>query len=238
MAEGGAKLGAIKNELALAVREGVSSWDIEEKANKLIKASGGVASFKMVPKYHAATCVNINSGLVHGIPAKDVVFKKGDLVSLDVGLYYKGFHTDTSISVGLSLSKENTRFLEAGKVALKKAISEAKAGNRIFDISQAIQDSIESAGYTVIRSLVGHGIGKNLHEEPPIPCFIAGERARSPEITPGMCLAIEIMYTQGKADIEMENDGWTISMRDGKISALFEETVAISRHGPFILTEG
>lgn len=237
MAEGGRLLGQIKKELADMVKEGVSSMDIEEKAVELISKSGGEASFKKVRNYSWATCINVNSGLVHGIPSKEVVFKKGDLVSIDVGLFYKGFHTDTSISVGIGLDAKNQRFLEVGKAALKAAIAEVKPGNRIFDLSMATQDTIEKAGFTPIQALVGHGVGRALHEEPAIPCFVAGPREKSPEIVPGMVLAIEIMYTQGSPEIEIEEDGWTISVRDGKISALFEETVAVTRHGHLVLTE-
>ncbi len=237
MADGGKILGQIKKELAAMVKEGVSSMDIEEKATELINASGGEASFKKVPNYHWATCVNVNAGLVHGIPSKEVVFHKGDLVSIDVGLFYRGFHTDTSISVGVNLTKANQKFLEAGMEALKHAIASARPGNRIFDISMAIQETIEKAGYTPIQALVGHGVGKNLHEEPAIPCFVAGPMAKSPTVVPGMTLAIEVMYTQGRPEIKIENDGWTISVRDDKISALFEETVAVTRHGPIVLTE-
>lgn len=238
MAEGGRILGQIKKELALMVKEGVSSMDIEERAVELIAESGGEASFKKVPNYHWATCINVNAGLVHGIPSKEVIFKKGDLVSIDVGLYYKGFHTDTSVSVGIGLDAKNQKFLDTGKVALKAAIGEVKPGNRIFDLSIAIQDTVEKAGFTPIRDLVGHGVGKNLHEEPAIPLFVSGPRLGSPEIVPGMTLAIEVMYTQGRPEIKIGKDGWTISVRDDKISALFEETVALTGHGPVVLTEG
>jgi methionyl aminopeptidase len=238
MAEGGKKLGQIKKELAAMVKEGVSSMDVEEKAVELIGGSGGEASFKKVPNYDWATCVNVNAGLVHGIPSKEVIFKKGDLVSIDVGLFYKGFHTDASVSVGVGLDVKNQKFLETGKEALKAALNEAKPGNRIFDLSMAIQDTIVKAGFTPIQALVGHGVGKNLHEEPAIPCFVSGPRLKSLEIVPGMALAIEVMYTQGRPEIKIEEDGWTISVRDDKISALFEETVAVTRHGPLVLTEG
>ena len=211
--------------------------DIEEKAVQLIGKSGGEASFKKVRNYSWATCINVNAGLVHGIPSKEVVFKKGDLVSIDVGLFYKGFHTDTSVSVGIGLEAKNQKFLDTGSDAVKAAIAEVKPGNRIFDLSMAIQDTIEKAGFTPIQALVGHGVGKNLHEEPAIPCFVAGPRLKSVEIVPGMVLAIEVMYTQGSPEIEIGKDGWTISVRDGKISALFEETVAVTGHGPLVLTE-
>jgi methionyl aminopeptidase len=238
MAEGGAKLGDIKNRLAEMVENGVTAAEIEAKANRLIEASGGEAAFKKVEGYKWATCINVNEGIVHGIPSNKVVFETGNLVSIDIGLFYKGFYTDTSVSVGIELSPENERFLKAGREALKNAITQAKPGNLIADISEAIESTIKGAGYTPIKALVGHGVGRELHEEPAIPCFSAISRNRSPKIVPGMALAIEVMYTQGSPEIGIAEDGWTIAMRDGKISGLFEETVAVTEHGPIVLTEG
>ena len=194
------------------------------------------SSFTKVENYRWATCISVNEGIVHGIPKKETIFKKGDLVSVDVGIFYKGFHTDTSISVGLDLTPENARFFETGRTALKKAIREAKPGKYIFDISKAIEDTITGAGYTPLRALVGHGVGRELHEEPQIPCFVPDGTSRGPKIVPGMVLAIEVMYTQGKSDIGVTEDGWTIVMRDGKISALFEETVCVTTKGPQVIT--
>jgi len=237
MIEGGKKLAEVKNALMEKVGIGVSGLDIEKLANRLIERSGGKASFKMVPGYSWATCVNINQGVVHGIPKKEMVFKKGDIVSVDVGLFYKGFHTDTSFSVGLDLDESGNTFLKTGENALEKAISVTKAGNRIYDISQAIQQTIESAGYSSIRALVGHGVGKDLHEAPQIPCFTYGKREDSILIKQGHVYAIEVMYVEGNPDVVQDNDGWTISTHDGKISALFEETVAVTKKGPMVLTQ-
>ena len=203
---------------------------------KLINEEGALPSFTKVENYRWATCISVNEGIVHGIPKKETIFKKGDLVSVDVGIFYKGFHTDTSISVGLDLTPENARFFETGRTALKKAIREAKPGKYIFDISKAIEDTITGAGYTPLRALVGHGVGRELHEEPQIPCFVPDGTSRGPKIVPGMVLAIEVMYTQGKSDIGVTEDGWTIVMRDGKISALFEETVCVTTKGPQVIT--
>ena len=243
MAEGGAKLGRIKNALAKAVKVGVTGLDIENLAQKLIKEEGAEPSFAKVENYKWATCISVNEGIVHEIPKKETVFKKGDLVSVDVGIYYKGFHTDTSISVGIDLTSENARFLETGRRALKSAIKEAKPGKYIFDISRVIEEVITEAGYTPLRALVGHGVGRELHEEPQIPCFlpagrhgVPGNVKESPKIVPGMVLAIEVMYTQGEPDISVLEDGWTIVMRDGKISALFEETVCVTTNGPQVIT--
>lgn len=236
MAEGGAKLKYVKEVLRKQVGAGVSAFDVEKLANELIEKEGGKASFKMVPGYSWATCISVNEELVHGIPKKEKVFKKGDLVSVDVGIYFKGFHTDTSFSVGLELDEEAKKFLEVGKMAFQKALSEVRVGNHIYDISQAIQDTVEGAGYSAIRSLVGHGVGRDLHEEPQIPCFVPGPIDESPEIVPGMVLAVEVMYALGSPDTAILDDDWTIVMRDDKISALFEDTIAVSTRGVEILT--
>ena len=236
MAEGGRILGKIKNELMAKIVEGENAGSIEDLADSLIKQNGAKASFKMVKGYSWATCVNVNDGVVHGIPKKSIIFKKGDVVSVDVGLFYKGFHTDTSISCAIGANSNTKAFLSVGKAALKNAIAAAREGSRIYDISEAMQDTIEKAGYSSIRALVGHGIGRNLHELPQIPCFVAGERKDSPKILSGFVLAIEAMYAQGLPEVIIANDGWTIKTKDGKIAGLFEETVAVTNSGPIVLT--
>lgn len=237
MAEAGRKLGHVKKSLMDSIKIGTNGLEVEELANKLISKEGAKPSFKMVSGYKWATCININDGLVHGIPTKDVVFNKGDVVSLDVGLFYKGFHADTSDTKGLEVDKDTAKFLETGRLAFKKAIGEVKVGRRIYDISEAIEKTVRGGGYSPIEALVGHGVGRELHEGPPIPCFVRFSRESTPELKPGMMLAIEVMYAQGKPDVEMAEDGWTIRMRDGKIAALFEETVAVTPNGPLVLTE-
>lgn len=236
MAEGGKKLSKIKKSLKKAVYLGATAGEIEELAVGLIKEEGGKPSFMMVPNYKWATCINVNEGLVHGIPKPEIVFKKGDVVSVDVGFFYKGFHTDTSFSVGLDVDAATGKFLATGEEALKRAIDNARVGNYIFDISKAIEDTLKASGYRSIRALVGHGVGKLLHEGPQIPCFTNGKKEESPRILPGMTLAIEVMYTQGSGEVKRGSDRWTISMRDGKMAALYEETVAVTSHGPLVLT--
>ena len=159
------------------------------------------------------------------------------MVSIDVGLYYKGFHLDTSITVGINVTPEVRKFLNIGQNALERAISKARVGNYIYDISEAIESTVETAGYSVVRALVGHGVGRELHEDPQIPCFVPGPRDESPEIKEGMVLAIEVMYAMGSEKVEQKEDGWTIAMRDGKISALFEDSIAVTSKGPRILTK-
>jgi methionyl aminopeptidase len=153
-------------------------------------------------------------------------------------MLYEGFHTDTSFTVGLEVDSQTQKFLKVGEETLKGAISQVKPGARIFDISKAIEEKVRASGFTPIRDLVGHGIGKALHELPQIPCFISGARDESPTIPEGATLAIEVMYTIGSYEVKVAEDGWTIAMRDGKISALFEETVAATAGGPLVLTEG
>lgn len=236
MAEGGAKLARVKKALAKAVAPGVNASEIDALAFDLIKKEGAEVSFNKVPGYHWATCINVNDGLVHGIPVKSLIFKEGDVVSVDVGVYFKGFHTDTSITVGLNLTPEKTKFLNIGKSALANAISKAKVGNHLYKISEAIEDTIEGAGYSTIKALVGHGVGRELHEDPQVPCFVPGRIEDSPLLEPGMVLAIEVMYALGSDAVEVLEDGWTIAMQDGKISALFEESVAVTNKGPKVLT--
>jgi len=236
MAEGGEKLGRVKKGLAAAIKPGVTAKDIEDLAMKLIHEEGAEASFDKVPGYHWATCVNVNSGLVHGIPTADLVFKKGDMVSVDVGVYFKGFHTDTSITVGIDLSPENRRFLNVGSETLQKALKVVREGAHIFDISKVIEDNIRAAGYSPIKALVGHGVGRELHEDPQIPCFVPGRIEDSPVIKKGMVMAVEVMYAAGSDKVEITEDGWTIAMRDGKISGLFEDSIAVTEKGTLVLT--
>jgi len=236
MRQGGRKLAMIRESLREKVREGVSAWEVEELAVRLIKKEGAEASFKMVKGYSWATCVNINEGLVHGIPGKDVVFKKGDVVSVDLGIYYNGFHTDTSFSEAIDADTKIANFLQAGKAAMKKAIDKARPENFVYDISEAIETPIKKAGFSPIKALVGHGVGRALHEDPQIPCFVPGAKESSPKLPAGAVLAIEVMYCLGRPDVVLNNDGWTISTADGKISALFEDTVAVTNEGPIVLT--
>lgn len=245
MAEGGEKLSKIKTQLTQAVKPGVTTLELDNLAKDLIKQAGGKPSFAMVPGYKWATCININEVVVHGVP-NNTKIKAGDKVGIDVGIYYLGFHTDTSTTTVANLKSHPPaggsnpkieKFLEIGRLALKKAIAQAKPGKRIADISEAMQTTVEEAGYSVVRALTGHGVGRQLHEEPAIPCFVMGDPKKSIKIMPGMVLAIEVMYNAGSSDVIYKNDdGWTIATADGKISGLFEETVAVTEQGPVVLT--
>ncbi len=231
MTEGGKRLAEIRDAVVKAVRPGITGVELDRLADKLITKAGGEASFKMVPGYRWATCININDVVVHGIP-NDYKIKAGDKVGIDMGMFYKGWHTDTSVTVG-----GVKKFLEVGRMGLKRAIAQAQTGKRVADISEAMQKTVEEAGYNVVRALTGHGIGRELHEEPAIPCFVIDKYERSPKLVNGMVIAIEIMYNAGVSEVVYKNDdGWTIVTADGKISGLFEETVAITSHGPIVLT--
>jgi len=236
MEEGGKILREVKKELRRSSKPGVNAMEIEKLATRLISDAGAKPSFKMVPDYHWSTCINVNAGLVHGIPKKSIVFKKGDLISIDVGVYYKGFHTDTSISFAIESSPNVEKFLKVGEKALNNAIKEARIGRRIYDISEAIEKTLTKENLSPIKSLVGHGVGKELHEDPYIPCFTQGRKKDTFKLVEGMAIAIEVMYALGSSSVGLADDEWTILMRDGKISGLFEETVAITANGPKVLT--
>lgn len=236
MVEGGKKLAAIKEVLRRSIAPGITPKELDQKAEKLILRAGGKPSFKMVKNYHWATCININEGVVHGIP-NDRPLKEGDIVSVDVGFFHKGFHTDTSFTAPVGkMSGEVKRFLDTGREALRQAISRARAGSNISSVSKAIQDTLEAKGYSPVRALTGHGIGKNLHEEPQVPCFWTKDM-KDEEIPKGAVLAIEVIYTLGSPELVLDKDGWTIVTKDGRIAGLFEETVAAVKDGPLILTE-
>lgn len=245
MREGGKITARVREEVLKAAVPGVKTADLEELAVTRIKELGGEPGFMKVPGYDYAICANLNAGLVHGIPSKDIVIKEGDLFTVDLGTFYKGFHTDAAWSIISNQrsavsqqqekeQREKKRFLRAGERALAKATERCVPGNFVGDISYAIQETIESSGYAVIRALVGHGVGEELHEGPQIPCF--GEPGEGSMLEEGLVLAIEVLYTMGGPAIETEDDGWTIKTKDDSLSGLFENTVAVTKGGPEILT--
>lgn len=240
---GGKILRRIKKQLINEIKVNAVPLQIDNLAKELIKEAGGYPSFMTVRGYKWATCICVNDEVVHGIPDNEP-FKEGDVVGLDIGLLYQGWHTDTSTTKWLKpqipnskFQKETEMFIKTGKTALKRAIGQAKAGNRVGHISRAIQDTVEEAGYSVVKTLVGHGIGKKLHEAPHIPGILAGSVAKTPEIKNGMALAIEVIYNMGKPEIIYKNaDGWTLGTLDKSISGLFEETVLVTGKEPIVLT--
>jgi len=230
-------LGRVRQALYDFTVVGVTPKQIEFKARELIKAEGGELSFTKVPGYRWATCINLNDGIVHGIPISEKPIQDGDLVTVDVGVFYHGYHTDAAFSkvVGNSTA-EKDKFLKAGLEGLKNAIAAVKPGNRIGDISLAMESTLKKYGYQATKELTGHGVGRELHEDPMISNVVVGPREKTPEIKVGQTLAIEIIYVQGKPSLILEEDGWTISTRDGTLSAVHEETVAVTGDGCSILT--
>lgn len=236
--QGGKLLAQIKKRLIKAAQPHTTLEEIDQLAEKLLLKTGGQPSFKMVPGYFWSTCINLNQGIVHGIPASSLKIHSGDLVTIDVGLYYQGFHTDTSTSfvVGPSNPQLDT-FLQTGQATLHQAIAQARPGNSVWDISHTIQQHIEAAGYSVVRDLTGHGVGKQLHQPPAIPCYINRPKSSYPTLTKGQTIAIEVMYTQGNWRLQKDLDGWTLATADNSLSAVFEETVIVNAAKPEAVTQ-
>ncbi len=242
MKEGGEKLGMILEQLVEFAGVGVSLLDIDKKADELIAVSGGTASFKTVKGYKWATCECVNDVVVHGIPTSYILVD-GDVLTIDIGLVYKGFHTDTAwtkivYSPESIVDGKKEKFLNTGKLALERAIEQVKVGNRVGHISKVVQETIEGAGYSIVKSLVGHGVGRELHEEPQIPNYQRGAIENTPLLKEGMTIAIEPIYAMGKGEIVYDNDdGWTLASRDGSLTAVFEHSIAITANGPIVLTK-
>jgi methionyl aminopeptidase len=241
MKEGGQKLAVVLEELLKASLPGVQLKAIDALAQKLIAKAGGTPSFQTVSGYKWATCLCVNDVVVHGVPS-DYRLVSGDVLTVDVGILYKGFHTDTAWTIIIGDAKDGARadrerFLRVGEEALWKAIRVARAGNRIGHISQEIQKTIKGAGFSVVRSLVGHGIGKTLHEAPQVPGFLSEPLARTFGLKAGMTIAIEVIYAQKKPHVIYDTgDGWSIATKDGTLSSVFEHTIAITEADPLVLT--
>lgn len=224
---------ALKNALQ-SVKVGIKGTDIDKIAEKVIYEAGGDLSYKTVPGYNFATCITLNEQVVHGIPS-DRPLQDGDLISIDLAVLYKGWHTDTAWTVLVKDQKEKDKFLKTGEDALWLGIAQAVDGNRIGNISSAIQQRVEGAGYSVVRSLVGHGVGKSLHEDPEVPGY--GVSGTGMVLKPGMTLAIEVIYTMGSPEVVVGPDGWTFLTADKSLSGLFEMTVLVGKQKPEVLTD-
>jgi methionyl aminopeptidase len=224
------------------VAEGVSTWDLEVVAEKMIEDAGATSAFKgyYVPtagsKYPAVLCTSVNDEIVHGIPNKKRVLKSGDVVTVDTGVQLAGYFADSAVTVAVGEVKpEVAKLLEVTQKALELGIEQAKPGNRLFDISAAIERHITPHGFSIVREYVGHGIGTRLHEDPQVPNYV-DRRNENPRLKPGMVLAIEPMVNAGKPESKVLSDKWTAVTRDGSYSAHFEHTVAITENGPWVLT--
>ena len=217
-----------------AVQPGVTTAEIDREIRRYIESQGAKPSFLGYGGFPASACISINNEVIHGIPGKRVI-KAGDIVSVDVGAFYNGFHGDNAATFAAGdVSPEAQALMDATRECLYEGIKAAKAGNRIGDIGAAVQRYVEVRGYSVVRQFVGHGVGANLHEDPSVPNF--GTPGRGPRLLPGMTIAIEPMINAGVYGVKILNDGWTTITADGKLSAHFEHSVAITPDGPVILT--
>ena len=234
MAEAGRVVADVIALLAEHMQPGVTTAELDALAEEHIRARGGVPTFKGYRGYPASICVSPNAMVVHGIPG-DYELRSGDVVSVDVGVTLAGFVADSAWTFGVGeVSPEAEQLMHATRTALEAGIEQARPGNRVGDISAAVQRSAEGAGYSVIRSLVGHGVGRSMHEEPQIPNY--GEPGRGPRLEAGMTLAIEPMISAGSPEIYVHDDQWSISTSDDSLTAHFEHTVAVTDAGPRILT--
>ncbi len=236
MREGGRRLAFVRDSLMEFAQIGVNFAEIDQKAFELIKAQNAKANFAMVPGYKWATCLMKNDEVCHGIPRKEKVIEPGDLIKIDVGLLYEGFHVDTTTSFYRGpYDEKKEKFLEYGQHSLDRAIAEAVPGNSVYDISFQMEKGLTRHNLGAVYQLTGHGIGRKLHEDPMIPCF-AQKRDKKNKLYEGQTVAIEVMYTQGQPDLIQDADGWTFRTADGSLGGMIEETVLVTANGPEILT--
>jgi len=216
------------------LQPGITTGELDALAEEFIRSHGGVPTFKGYKGYPAATCLSPNTMVVHGIPGR-VKLRDGDILSVDVGVTLDGFVADSAWTYAVGrIDDETQRLLDTCEAALEAGIAEARVGNRVADISRAVQQVTEAAGFSVIRSLVGHGVGRSMHEEPQVPNFVSSYKG--PELREGMTIAIEPMITAGGPDVYIHDDDWSISTADDSLAAHFEHTVAVTGEGPRILT--
>jgi methionyl aminopeptidase len=236
MAEGGRILAATIEELRKAVRPGISTGELDRIADEFIRShEGAIPAFKGLYGFTGSICASINHEIVHGIPSPKRLLKDGDIVSLDVGVGYKGFFTDSAATFAVgTVDARTAKLLEVTRASLEAGIAAAQIGNHIGDIGAAVQQVVEAAGFTVVRDLVGHGIGTAFHEEPQVPNY--GKPKRKEKLVPGLTIAIEPMVNVGGPATRTLADKWTIVTVDGSRSAHFEHTIAITPDGPRILT--
>lgn len=235
MAEAGKILERVHNELEKALRPGMSTKDIDTLGEEIIRSYGCIPSFLNYNGYPASICVSVNNEVVHGIPSKKRVIQEGDIVSLDAGVIYKGYHSDAARTHGVGeISKEAKQLIEVTRQSFFEGIKYAKAGNHLNDISAAVQAYAEEFGYGVVRDLVGHGIGEHLHEDPEVPNF--ARRRKGIRLQAGMTLAVEPMINIGRPGVRWLDDEWTVVTEDGSLSAHYENTILVGEDGPEILS--
>ncbi len=234
--ESGKIAGSALKKAMDGIKTGTSGLEVDKVVEREIYKLGGDLSYKTVPNYKYATCITVNEQVVHGIPTARK-FNEGDLVSVDLAVLYKGWHTDCAWTVLVrgQEDQEKEKFLTIGQKALRDGIAQAINGNRVGDISEAIQKKVEGSGYNIVRSLVGHGVGRSLHEDPEIPGY--GKKGTGAILKEGMSLAIEVIYAMGKSDVVLEEDGWTFSTADKSLGGLFEMTVIVGKEKAEVLTK-
>lgn len=235
MREAGRILAITHDEMAKIIRPGISTMDINRKGEEVIRSFGCIPSFLNYNGYPASICISVNDEVVHGIPSKKRILQEGDIVSLDAGVIYKGYQSDAARTHAVGeVSEEDRKLMEVTKQSFFEGIKFAKAGNHLFDISKAIQNYVEAYGFSIVRDLVGHGIGKNLHEEPQVPNY--KPIGRGMKLRKGMTLAIEPMVNIGAYDVWMLEDDWTVVTKDGSKSAHYENTIYITDGEPELLS--
>lgn len=229
-------VGEILDGLKAYVTDGISTADIAEYVDQFLKKRGAVAAFKGYRGFPASVCVSVNDRVIHGIPSKTEKIKNGDIVSVDLGAVLDGFYGDAAITIAVGeVGEQARRLLDVTEQSLQIGISKAVIGNRIGDISAAIQQHVEANGFSVVRAFVGHGVGRSLHEDPAVPNY--GRPGQGPRLKDGMTLAIEPMVNAGGSDVKILEDDWTTITADGSLSAHFEHTIAVTKKGPKILTK-
>jgi methionyl aminopeptidase len=235
MRQAGRVVAATILRLLEEVRPGITTGDLDRMAEELIRSEGAVPSFKGYRGFPASICTSLNEEIVHGIPGKRTL-REGDLLSLDVGAIWEGYHGDSAVSVfvGEPPSDVAEKLLRVTEDALEAGIAQIRPGGRLSDISSAVEHLVEGAGFSVVREYVGHGIGQNLHEDPPIPNY--GPPGRGPEMRPGLVVAVEPMVNVGGWETRLLEDGWTVVTADGSLSAHFEHTIVVTEDGPEVLT--
>lgn len=228
-------LAKVHDELGYAIKPGMSTMDIDVLGDTLIRKMGGIPNFKGYGGYPASICTSVNNEVVHGIPNKHRILEEGDIVSLDAGLIYQGFHSDAARTYGVGkISAEAQKLIDVTKQSFFEGIKYARAGAHLHDISNAIDAYVSQFGYGIVEDLVGHGIGRKLHEDPEIPNY--AQRRRGVKLRAGMTLAIEPMINAGTWEVDWLDDGWTVVTADGSLSAHYENTVLITDGEPEVLT--
>ncbi len=236
MYRAGQLLGEMLGELTQRVEPGVTTLDLDRFAEQWLRKAGAISPFKGYRNYPAHICTSVNEQVVHAIPANRVL-REGDVISIDAGIRVNGYVADSAITVGVGkISEKAEQLIRHTEASLERAIEQMRPGNRLYDISHAVQSYIEPLGYTLVKEFCGHGVGRKMHEEPQVPN--CGHRPHTgPRLRPGWVLAVEPMVNLGTAAVKIERDGWTVTTLDGRISAHCEHTIAITDDGPWILTQ-